>query len=457
MHPTYSWNEKLRLFLKILWPILITQVGYNAMTVIDTMMSGRAGTEQLAGVAIGFNIWMPVSIGFGGIMLAITPIVGQLLGGEDKMRISSAVTQGLYLSLIISLIVMAAGALWLDPLLQLMNIDDPAVYHVAKHYLLAIGLGVIPFFASQVIRYFFDAQGYTRVTMIIVLAGLPINAILNYVLIFGRWGFPALGGIGAGYATAITYWIILAVSIWLALRLENARPYELFRRWFKPSWRAWTEQMKIGVPIGLSIFFEASIFSFVTLLIASLFDTVTVAAHQVAMSFSSLMFMIPLSISMALTIMIAYEVGSNRHADARQYSLLGVLGAISIMAVSALLLFVLREPIAYIYNEQREVVEMAKQFFLFAIIYQLSDAAQASLQGVLRGYKDVTVPFITALISYWAIGIPAGYALATWTELGAYGFWVGITIGLTCAAVGFLIRLLLVQRRVRSGKLRFAQ
>jgi len=453
MHPTHNWREKIGLFLRILWPILITQVGYNAMTVLDTMMSGRAGTEQLAGVSIGFNIWMPVSIGLGGILLAITPIVGQLLGRGDRKAISQAVMQGLYLSILIAVVLLGAGALLLDPVLQLMSIDDPEVYRVAKHYLIAIGFGIIPYFATQVIRYFFDAQGYTRITMLIILIGLPINGVLNYLLIFGKLGFPALGGVGAGYATAVTYWIILGISIWLAVSIEDFRPYKLFRQWFRPSWRAWLTQMKIGVPIGLSIFFEASIFSLVSLLIAGMFDTVTLAAHQVAMNFSSLMFMIPLSISMSLTIMVAYEVGGESYRDARQYTKLGVFSALGIMAISALMLLIFRGQVAALYNDEREVIELAKQFFLFAIIYQLSDASQASLQGVLRGYKDVTVPFVTALISYWVIGLPTGYLLSSFTDLGAYGFWVGITVGLTCAACGFLFRLLIVQRKARDGKL----
>lgn len=451
MHQTYTLREKIRLFLKLLWPILITQVSYNAMTVVDTMMTGRAGTAQQAGVAVGFNLWMPISIGLGGIILAISPIIGQLLGGGEREKISQAVTQGLYVSLLISVVLITAGVFFLDPVLGLIDIDDPEVYHVAKHYLIAIGFGIIPYFASQVLRYFFDAQGYTGITMkIILLIGLPLNVVLNYLLIFGKLGLPRLGGIGAGVATAVTYWVILFVSILLAARMEIFRSYQLFRRWYRPSLTAWWEQIRIGVPIGLSIFFEASIFSLMTLLVASLFDTVTLAAHQVAMSFSSLMFMMPLSISMTLTIVVAYEVGSRRYDDARQYSVLGVLGALGIMSIGAVLLFFFREPIAYIYNDDRQVIELAAQFFLFAMIYQLSDASQASLQGILRGYKDVTVPFITALIAYWLIGIPSGYWLAQSTGLGPYGFWIGITIGLTCAAIGFFIRLRLVQRRVKQ-------
>lgn len=268
------------------------------------------------------------------------------------------------------------------------------------------------------------------------------------MLIFGKFGFPELGGIGAGYATAATYWFILIISVVITFKMKALRTYKLFVTWFSPSMKAWKEQLAIGVPMGLSVFFEASIFSMVTLLVGMMFSTVTVAAHQAAMNFTSLLFMMPLSISMALTIVVGFEVGGNRLTDAKEYSRFGVVSAIGIIAVASIFLFFFRERIASFYSDNPEVITLAKQFLIFAIFYQLSDAAQASLQGVLRGYKDVTVPFITALISYWGVGIPAGYGLASFTTLGPFGFWLGITIGLTCASLGFLVRLRVIQKRV---------
>jgi MATE family multidrug resistance protein len=203
--------------------------------------------------------------------------------------------------------------------------------------------------------------------------------------------------------------------------------------------------------MGMSLFFESSIFSAVSLLMASLFSTVTVAAHQVALSFTSLIFMVPLSISIALTIVVAFEVGGGYLEGAKAYTRLGVASAMGILGVASIGIFLLREPIAYIYTTNEEVVQLAAQFFLFAIVYQISDAAQASLQGVLRGYKDVTVPFFTALVSYWALGLPAGYLLAVTTPLGPFGLWLGITVGLTSAAIGFFIRLKIVVKRHERG------
>ncbi|GAA4876646.1 MATE family efflux transporter [Paenibacillus vulneris] len=445
-----TYKGKIIQFFSILGPILMTQISLNLMTLFDTMMSGRAGTHDLAGVAIGASLWMPVSVGLNGILLAVSPMVAQLYGKGELRQISKTVTQALYLSLLLAVVIVIAGGFVLNPILTGMNLE-PAVHHIAKHYLIGLSIGIIPLFLSSVLRYFFDAHGLTRISMSIMLIAVPVNVLINYLLIFGNWGFPKLGGIGAGYATAITYWLIFFISIWMTFKVEAMRRYRLFAEWFAPSWKAWKEQLKIGVPMGLSVFFEASIFSVVTLLMGMMFNTVTIAAHQAAISFTTLLFMIPLSISMSLTIIIAYEVGSGRYKDAKQYSRFGVLMAIGILAVSSIFLYVFREQIAYFYTDNPEVVQLTKQFLLFAIVYQLSDAAQASLQGVLRGYKDVTFPFIIALVAYWVIGMPTGYVLAAYTDWGPYGFWLGITIGLTFAASGFYLRLLRVQRKY-SGR-----
>ncbi len=451
MYQTYSLKEKFNLFLTVMWPIVVTQIGLHAMGVVDTMMSGRAGTDDLAGVAIGASLWMPAFLLANGILLAVMPTVAQLIGSGKKRFVSGVVMQALYLSAAVSIVIIGIGMCMLEPILTSMNLDAP-VHHIAKHYLIGLSLGIVPLFLSGVLRNFFDAQGYTKVTMKIILLAVPMNVCLNYVMIFGKFGFPRLGGIGAGYATALTYWFIAFISIWTTFKLEAMRDYRLFLSWPRPSWTAWKEQLGIGVPIGLSIFFEASIFSAVTLLLGISFDTVTIASNQAAISIAGLLFMIPLSISLTLTIIIGYEVGAGRWTDARQYTLLGVATALGVMIIAAVALFFNREWVASLYTTSEAVAAMIMQFLIFVIFFQFSDAAQASLQGVLRGYKDVTFPFVTALLSYWVIGIPTGYMLASYTGLGPFGYWVGITFGLTCAAIGFFSRLVVLQRKLRAGE-----
>ncbi|TMW71382.1 MATE family efflux transporter [Alteribacter natronophilus] len=456
MEHVESGREKVKLFLRILWPIMVTQVSFFAMNLVDTIMSGRVGTDDLAGVAIGSSLWLPIFAGINGILLAVTTIIAQLVGSGQKERIPYAVTQSLYLAVVIAAIVVAVGGVVLEPILGVMNLES-AVHHISFHYLIGLAFGIVPLFLASVLRNFFDGQGLTRITMTIVIIAVPFNILLNYGFIFGNFGLPALGGIGAGYATAATYWIIFVISVVMTFKIPMIRRFQIFVRWFRPSWTTWKEQLGIGVPIGLSIFFESSIFSVVTLLMGVMFTTVTVAAHQVALSFTSLIFMIPLSISMALTIVVGFSVGGRKFQAARTYAHLGVWGAIGFLAVGAVFLYFFREQIALLYTSDWEVVAMAGQFIIIAIVYQLSDAAQSGLQGVLRGYKDVKVPFYTAFVSYWLVGIPAGYLLAAYTWMGPFGLWVGITLGLTCAAAGFFVRLLIVQRRAEQADVPFVE
>jgi MATE family multidrug resistance protein len=424
---------------------MITQVGFFMMNVVDAIMSGRVSAEDLAGVAIGSSLWMPVFTGINGILLAVTPIISQQLGAGKTDKIANSVTQAVYLSICLAAAVIVVGAITLDPVLVLMDLSSE-VHYIAKHYLVGLAFGIFPLFAASVLRYFFDSLGHTRITMFVILLTIPINVLLNYLLIFGVGIFPRLGGIGAGYATALSYWIMLGFSILFLLFLPKEETYEIFTKKVKPSLQAWWEQLKIGIPMGLSIFFEASIFAAVTLLMSQ-FSTNIIAAHQAAMNVTSLIFMVPLSISMALTIVVGYEVGAKRIHDAVEFSKIGISMAIFVLLLGSGFLYLFRDMIASIYSNEQEVMILIQQFLIFAIFYQISDAAQASIQGVLRGYKDVMAPFIMALISYWILGIPAGYVLANYTFLGPFGYWLGITCGLTAAAVGFSMRLVYIQKR----------
>ncbi len=236
--------------------------------------------------------------------------------------------------------------------------------------------------------------------MTIALLALPINVSLNYVLIFGKLGLPALGGVGTGVATAVTYWCLAAVALLIVIRSRLFSTYKLFRRIEVLSFPAWKEQLKIGIPIGFSIFFETSIFAVVAILMSA-FDTVTIAAHQAALNFASLLYMVPLSMSMALTILVGFEVGGKRFSDAKQYSYLVMLISIGMAFLCALVLLIFRDKIASLYSEELAVIKMTKQFLVYALFFQLSDAIAAPIQGSLRGYKDVNVTLSLALFSYF--------------------------------------------------------
>ncbi|WP_340395402.1 MATE family efflux transporter [Paenibacillus sp. FSL E2-0177] len=445
MIQTTSLKQKAGQFFHILFPILVTQIALSAITFFDTNMSGKFGTVDLAGVAIGTSLWIPIQTGLSGILMGITPIVSQLIGSKKDKDVAFQVTQGIWLSLIVSIIVLLIGSFALSPILNFMNLE-PGVRDVAFRFLSSISFGIIPLFGYTVLRSCIDALGQTRVSMCITLIALPVNVGLNYLLIFGNFGFPRLGGVGAGVASAITYWVIFAVALLFIYRSQAFVNLRLFRNFYFISLNSIKDLLKIGVPIGFSIFFETAVFSAVTLLM-SRFDTVTIAAHQAAINFATTLYMIPLSICISLTILVGFETGSGRQKDARQYAIMGIgLAAILSLATALLLLFA-GNHVAGLYSDEPDVISLIQHFLIYAIFFQISDAIATPTQGALRGYKDVNPAFIICFIAYWVIGLPTGYILATYTDLGAFGYWIGLITGLAIGATLLLSRLIKVQRR----------
>ncbi|WP_188207015.1 MATE family efflux transporter [Alkalibacillus aidingensis] len=439
MYQTHSTIEKITLFIKILLPILVTQVGIYLMNVFDTVMAGQASSEDLAGVAIGSSIWIPVLTGINGILLAISPIVAQLSGANQRDKIPTAVKQGIYLAIIISAFMFTLGVFFLDSLLNILSLE-PEVRYIAKYYLVALGFGMLFLFSFNLMRSFIDALGQTKTSMLIILIALPLNAFFNYLFIFGNWGVPELGGIGAGVASALTYFITSIITIIIVQKVQPFRGYQIFNELVRPSIKAWKEQLKIGVPIGITIFFETSIFAAVTLFI-SVYDTVTIAAHQAAMNFASIFYMIPLAIAMALTISVGFEVGGKRLIDAKVYSFIGISSGLFFAILSGILIFILREEVAQLYSNEPEVILLMQYFLIYAVFFQLSDGFGTPIQGALRGYKDVNTTLVIAFISFWVIGLPTGIALANLTALDPFGYWVGLITGLATGAIILIMRL----------------
>ncbi|MFI8494342.1 MATE family efflux transporter [Peribacillus butanolivorans] len=444
MNQTYTKSQKIRLLFYILIPILITQIGLYAMTFFDVMMSGQYSTEDVAGVSIGSSLWTPVYTGLSGILIALTPVVSQLVGSKQSKSVSYSVMQAVYLAVTLALVILIIGAFALNPILNAMNLED-TVHRVAHDYLIALSIGIIPLFVYNALRAFIDALGQTRISMIITLCALPINVVFNYLLIYGKFGFPELGGVGSGYATAITYWLIALVAILVVVKISPFSTYKVFREFFRISWKEWRALLIIGVPIGLAIFFETSIFSAVTLLMSK-YDTVTIASHQIAMNFASLLYMMPLSISMALTIVIGFEIGAARYKDAKEYSWIGITMALTMSLVLSAILFLFREPVASAYTKDYNVMMLTSHFLIYAIFFQISDALQAPIQGILRGYKDVNVTFAMSLVSYWILGLPIGFIFAKYTGMGAFGYWIGLISGLALGAIGLAARLRYIQQ-----------
>ncbi|MFZ7944470.1 MATE family efflux transporter [Neobacillus sp. 19] len=445
MNQTFTVKEKTKQIFVLLIPILITQLGMFSMVFFNTIMSGKYNSSDLAGVAIGSSIWSPIFTGISGILLAISPIAAQRFGEKKSDEVSSVVKHGMYLSVMIAFAVIILGYFFLDPVLDKMKLP-PDVQRTAFNYLAGLSYGLLPLFIFNVLRSFIYALGKTRVIMIIMLMSLPINFFLNYAFIFGRFGFPELGGAGAGYATSITYWVILAMTVFIVKTQDPFSSFPIFSDIKEFSWDTCKEILKIGVPMGLSTFFETSMFAVVTILLSK-FNVTTIAAYQSALNIVSFLYMIPISISTALTVLVGFEVGAKRYIDAKQYSWLGVLLAILIAAGTGMLVVAFRYEVAGLYSNEIAVINLTANFLIFALFFQIADAIQATAQAALRGYKDVNLAFIMTLIAYWLICLPAGYLLAHFTGLGARGYWIGLTIGLLAAGIALSLRLVYIQKR----------
>ena len=441
-----NYRDKLHRLLSVMVPIICTQIAIMGMNFFDASMSGQAGDVDLAGAAIGGNIWMPIQTGLSGILMAAMPLVANLLGAGEKQKIMVVVRHGLLLALCFALLVLVGGAAFLPYFLQNMGLA-PEVYHVALWYLGGLGLGVIPFFMITPLRSLVDTLGYTHLTMRIYLLALPINACLNYVLIFGKLGLPRLGGIGAGVASGLTFWLLLCIFVFVLTRLEPFKGYDVFG-FVRPKASWLKEYLRIGVPMGVSIFMETSIFGVVALFIAK-FGTETIAAHQAALNFSSLIYMLPLSFSLALTIVVGVEYGAKNYQGARDYVTIGLQTSLGIAGFYMLAEYFLREQIALIYTTNPDVVALVKVFLLYAIGWQAGDAIAAPIQGILRGYKDVDATFWASMLAYWGICLPLGLFLDYKVGNGAFAYWQSLDCGVISSATLLSIRLIWLQKRLK--------
>ena len=438
---------RLRRLLDVMIPILITQTAIMAMNFCDSAMSGHAGAVHLAGTAIGGNLWMPVMASLNGILLGSMPIIAHLLGMGERQNIGRVVRHTMLLATAFSLLLLVAGVLFLDRLLGTFGLE-PQVHYIAKMYIAAIGVGVLPFFLSTALRALVDTSGYTGITMKIYLLALPVNAFLNYCLIFGKFGAPALGGIGAGLATGITYWLEFFIFVWVVHKLPAFAPLRIFTDKFKFDMAQLRENLSLGVPVGMAIFMEASIFGVIAIFIAK-FGTVIIAAHQAAMSFTSLLYMVPLSFSMSLTIVVGVEAGARRFGEALRYSLLGIACNITVAVLLTIFVLFDREFIAGLYTSEPVIIRQTIGFLFYAMFFQVMDATAAPIQGILRGYKDVKATFWAGLAAYWLICLPLGCYFDYYMHFGPSSYWLSLDIGLLCAVLFLGGRFLYLQRKIK--------
>lgn len=433
-------------------PIFFAQFSQTAMGFVDTIMAGSVSETEMSAVAVGFSIWLPAILFGQGLLMALTPIIAQMNGSGRRHLISDQVQQGLWLAFFLSLGVML---LLYNSQLILGNMPhiDPELADKSVRFLHAIMWGAPGYLFFQVYRSQCEGLSKTKPGMVIGFLGLMVNIPINYIFIYGHFGAPALGGVGCGVATASVYWVMCMMMRWYVKHTPSQRDIRPTKSFASPNPLILKRIIVLGTPIGLALFFEVTLFAVVALLVAPL-GVVAVAGHQVALNFSSIMFMFPLSLGIAATIRVGYNLGRQSTEAAKVSSYTGLAVGLMVACCTAILTATFREPIAMMYNKNPEVVVLASSLMLFAAIYQLSDSVQVIGAGILRGYKDTRSIFFITFTAYWILGLPSGYILAltdiVTPAMGPKGFWIGFIIGLSAAAIGMFIRILWIHKQSDS-------
>lgn len=441
-------TRELTRLLPLAGPLIANNLALAGMNFADTVMAGRLGALDLAAVAVGNSVWMVVFLFGLGVLMGMSPVAAQYFGSNRPQEVGRALRQCLWLSQLLALLLFfvlrQAGHL-----LQAIGID-PAIVPLTVGYIHAISLGLPAIYAYLSLRFTSEGIGHTRPIMLIALVGLVVNVLLNYILMFGKLGFPRLGAVGCGYASAISMWVMFGGMLSYAHRSKIYEHFQLFRSFDWPNRTGQRELLGLGLPIGISVLSEAGLFSAVALLMGVLGATI-VAAHQIAINYAATMFMIPLAIHSATTIRVGQAVGGAQPQLARLAGFVGIVVCGGVMLVSAVLMLIFGEQIAAFYTIDPEVREVAIALLFMAAVFQVSDGLQVGAAGALRGFKDTRVPMLMNFFSYWMVGFPLAWLLGIHLEMGPQSVWVGLVVGLSVCAMLLNVRFAAISKAAVRG------
>jgi len=430
---------EIRRTMHLATPVIIGQLAVFSMNFVDTVMAGRLPEKEIALAALGIGgaVWSSMLMFVLGTLMVVQPSVAQLDGAQMKSEAASQTRQALWIALVLG-VPFFLLCYFSEPLLTWFRID-PVIVPQAASYLRAVSWGAPGLSLVFLLRFFSEGTGNTWPTMFYGVAGALLNIPLNYVMMFGKLGFPALGTVGCGYATSIVIWLqFLLLVLYIAMH-RHYRPFALMSHLEKPDWRKIWSLLKVGLPIAVSIFVEGSLFVGAALLIGRL-GPVPAASHLIAINFSALMFMIPIGLSSAVSIRVGNAIGRKDMEAARYAGLIGILIIMGFQTVSFTGMLVFPELIVGIYTDDPVVAPLAVSLLFYAAIFQYPDGLQMVAAGTLRGYKDTRMPMLYMVISFWIVGMTLGYNLTFGQGMGPAGMWIGMIAGLTVAAGLMLLR-----------------
>jgi MATE family multidrug resistance protein len=449
----FDIRAEIRATLALAAPLAAANLAQMAMSVTNTVMVGRLGAMPLAAAGLGGMLYFTGGVMLQGILTAVAPLAAHALGAGNRAAAGRVAGAGLGLAVMLALPFVAALTS-MDRLLRALGYDAALAAEIGR-FLQALAWGAPAFLGFAVLRSLLAALSHTRTVMAVVLFCVAGNAALNWVLIFGNLGAPALGAPGSGYASAINQWLMLAGLGACTRIMPGLGGLRILRNAFAATRVEMASILRLGLPIGGIRGIEVGVFMTAGILMG-LLGSAALGAHQLVLNCAGITFMVPLGLSQAAMVRVAYELGAGRALAARRACFLALALGIAFMGAAAVVLWTAPETIIAVYVDiadpaNRELVEIARHLIAIAAIFQVFDGMQVIAAGVLRGYKDTMVPMLLATFGYWGVGFAGGWLLAFPLGYGAVGLWWGLALGLAVVSLLLTLRLHLLAPPVTRG------
>ncbi|MGH8264691.1 MAG: MATE family efflux transporter [Steroidobacterales bacterium] len=444
-HSNREIREHLSAIVRLGIPLIVNNLAISGMGLADTVITGHYATRDQAAVSVGFNYYVIFYLAGLGVLMAVSPITAHAYGAGRHRSVGDFMRHAVWLSFGLSALLIVIMLLAFDPVMRLIGVDA-SIVPLARKYVHALAFGLPGVLAYLALRYTSEGLGRTRPAMYCSVLGLAATVVFDYLLVFGKFGLPEMGALGCAVTTMSVKWLMLGALYGYMKSRNFYQPFELFGSFSWPNRERLREIVALGLPIAGSVCAEGVLFSVAGLIMGS-FGAVTVAAHQSALSYASLMFMVPLAMHSAMTVHVGHTNGRGDHAAARRAGFAGIALCGAIMTVSAMVLFVAHDDIARLYSNDPVVQAMTSGLLVLAGVFQIGDGLQVGAAGALRGFHDTRIPMVLNLVAYWLIGFPLAYGLGVVAHHGPRGVWWGLIAGIvTCA--------LLLNLRYRSVSLR---
>ena len=438
--PFAPWRREAWATMKLAFPMALTQLAQIAMTTTDVVLLGWLNPQALAAGALGFAVFIVFQLFTLGVVVGVMPMMAQARGRDHDVvnETRHCVQMGFWTAIIVG--VPSVAAMWvIGPLLKTTG-QDVAVAELASAYIHTLAPCMVPFLCFIVLRAFVATFDRPRSAVIVTLIGMVANGLFNYALIFGAWGMPALGIVGAGLGTTAADLLMLLLMLGFVTLDKRFARFALLRGVFRPDWRRLREVLRIGTPIGLALLFEVALFAGGTFMMGLIAPT-QLAAHQIALQIASVTFMVPLGLGQATTIRVGIAAGAGNRAGIHLAGWVSLVLGVGFMMASALVITLLPRTIAGLFlgsaagPERELVLDYAVGFLAFAAVFQIFDAIQVIGLSILRGLKDTRVPMVITAISYWGVGLSVAAGLAFGLGWGGPGIWLGYVAALVVASI----------------------